>query len=368
MYGHDSSAEPPDDLPVAYLYLEDGEDIFRVHLDRPRVLIGRAGDNDVVIRDQRIAAHHALIYFDKGRYLLTSASEGPVAVNGQDLDRARALFNGDVIDLQGTLLTFIKVPTVSDSVVQLGIQTGGEIPWFALINRPLVEIGSTRGDLLIADDFIGAPHCLIENFCAGAQYLVNVDEELGTLLNGRRVTRRMRLSDRDVVRIGATDLTIRIQRLRALPSPDSLIPLHDLDRARRRGGDEHADEAPLLDARPRRRIREILEEHERTEDPDLMFRLNDFEADDAEDKPYYLPEHRRAVAPSAMDSVLDEESRAGHTMLIPMDTKGKVKKDRYYLPETPEPARGGGGPGPTEPRQDEETRQDLPKVDPRRKR
>ena len=358
--------DPTESLPVAYLYLEDGADVYRVHLDRPRILIGSAEDNDVRVRDERMSPHHALLYFDKGHYQLTSATDRSIIVNGKPVDRTRALFNGDVMDLAGTCITFIRPPTVSDTVVQLALCTGGDAPWFALLNKPLISVGHTRGDLLVPDDFVSDPHCIIENFCAGAHFILGADEERGTFVNGARVTKRQRLADRDVIRVGATDITVRFQRMRALPTADTLIPLDQLDRAARRPEEEHTDELRQVARRDergaRRSVREILEAHDRDGDPDKMFELNDFEQD-ADDKPYYLPEHQRASRPSAMDAVMDEEAGAGNTMLIPTTTKGKVKKDRYYLPEDQQPERRSAPPR----GEGEDTRTDLPTAKKRKK-
>jgi pSer/pThr/pTyr-binding forkhead associated (FHA) protein len=324
-----------DERPTAYLYLEDGEDIFRVHLDRPRMLIGRTKDNDIRIQDPAVDDHHAVIYWAGGHYVLNVVSKNQGVVNGKVVEGARRLYNGDVIDLSGHVMTFIKVPRVSDTVVQMAIWGPGEVPWFALVNRPTVVLGHTQGDIRVPDEFVGSPHCVIENFCAGALFLVNLDKERGTKRNGVRILKRSRLADGDVLTIGATEIAIRVQPSSALPAPSDLVPLRGVEKAEVRKDDDDAAEPEMPVWRgPRKSVRQILDDLDRAEHGDQMREVvHDFESEDEEEKPYYLPDHRQAERPSAMDGRLDGDVESGLTMMIPVDSKGRQKKDRYYLPE-----------------------------------
>lgn len=353
--------------PTAFLYLEDGEDIFRVHLNRPRMLIGRTDDNDIAIRDAGVDEHHAVIYWASGHYVLSVVSKNPGVVNGKVVEGPRRLYNGDVVDLGGNIMTFIKVPRVSDTVVQMGICGPGEVPWFALVNRPIVAVGHRAGDIRLPDEFVGSPHCVIENFCAGALFLVNLDKERGTKRNGVRVLKRSRLADGDVLTLGATEVAIRVQPSSALPSPTELVPLHGVERAQVREEDRRApeEEAPSWKG-ARRTVRQILEDHDRAERGDEMRELvHDFESEDDEERAYYLPDHKKKEAPSAMEGRLDGDVESGVTMMIPMDKDGRHKKVRYYLPEKAEDGKNRTHAAEAEVL---DTRNDVPVVGPKKKK
>ncbi len=335
------AASPPEAghpaRPQAFLYLEDGQDIFRVHLDRPRMLLGRGEDNDITIRDDSVDEYHAVIYWASGHYILSVVSKNQGVVNGKVIEGPRRLYNGDVIDLGGNVMTFIKMPRVSDTVVQLGIWGPSEVPWFALINRPIVTLGHKDGDIRLPDEFVGSPHCVIENFCAGALYLVNRDRERGTKINGTRILQRKRLHDGDVLTLGATQVAVRVQPSSALPAPTELVPLQGVERAqvRQETGDDSPEDVEAPWQGKRRTVGEIMDDVERSERGEFMREVvHDFESEDEEDVPYYLPEHEEVQAPSAMDGRLDGEVESGITMMIPMDKAGRHRKVRYYMPDT----------------------------------
>ncbi len=340
-----------DELPTAYLFLEDEGDIYRISVDRPRMIFGRDEDNDIVIRDERVAGHHAVLYYKGRQFTLSSLTEGSTRVNGKPVPGARNLFNGDVIDIAGNQIVFVREPRVSDTCLQIAVCEPGEEHWFALMNRPVIEIGHAIGDLLVPDDFVADPHCVIENFCAGVLHIVNLDERRGTLVNEVRIHGRRRLVDGDIISVGATDLVVRVHSKTALPGLGDLLPLQERQRARIATDDMTEDPA-----RPKRTVRQILGDASEADHPDRFYTvMGDFE-EDAQDRSYYLPEHRVAQAPSSLDAHLDEEAGAGHTMLIPLDSKGREKKVRWYGPDDGSGAGRRGEPVV----EDHETMQDIP--------
>lgn len=363
-----TSSDQASELPRAYLYLEDGDRIYRVHVDQARMLIGRASDNDIVIRADAIDPHHAVLYFAGGHFVLSAVTKSPPLVNGKMADGPRRLYNGDVINLSGHTLTFVKVPPVSDTVVQLGIWSAGEPPYFVLQNRPEIRIGHRVGDLVLADEFVGDPHCAIENFCAGVLFLVPIDVERGTKLNGVRVQQRCRLRDGDVLEVGATEVAVRVHARRALPGPMDLIPLGGLARARVHDDlASSSDSAPESEDQPaparRRRLREILDEHHKDERGDRMVEVvEDFE-EDTDDRRYYLPDQAEQARPSAMVSRPEDDASSGHTMILATDSEGKRKRDRYYLPDSDEAQRRRVRDADADKEGDKETRADLPLID-----
>jgi len=358
--------DAPLTLPPALLYMEDGPNIYRVQLATERVKIGKDEDNDIVIRSPDLEGHHAEIYIAGSHYVLDAVTNNPAVVNGKIAEGPRRLYNGDVIDLGGQTMTFVKVPAASDTVLQFGIWGAGEPPYFVLLNRPEFTVGFGGSDLHIADEFIGSPHCTIENFCAGTTFVVPTTQERSTLLNGIGISRRARLNDGDVLQLGTTEIAVRLHPKCGLPGPTELLPLSEVARARVRGlGDDAAAEADGDPSVKRQRqlsgrsIGEILGEGLDQDGMRPVGSIDDLEDGD-DDRRYYLPEHEEQAKPSAMDGRLDEVPGDGNTMVLQVDGKGRAKKERYYLPDGAEDPEGRSLAGTADLAGGNETRNDLP--------
>ncbi|MEE2779017.1 MAG: FHA domain-containing protein [Myxococcota bacterium] len=354
-------------LPPAHLYMEDGPNIYRVQLATERVKIGKDEQNDIVIRTPDVDAHHAEIYIAGSHYVLDAVTNNPAVVNGKLAEGPRRLYNGDVIDLGGQTMTFVKVPAASDTVLQFGIWGAGEAPYFVLLNRPEFTVGFGNSDLHIADEFIASPHCIIENFCAGTTFVVPVTQERPTLLNGIGISRRARLNDGDVLQLGTTEIAVRLHPKCGLPGPTELLPLSEVARARVRGGrEEHLDDGdPLVGQHRRvagRSMGEILGEGLDQDGMRPVGPIDDLDDDDDERR-YYLPEHEAQAKPSSMDGRLDEAPGDGNTMVLQVDGKGRAKKERYYLPDGSEAPEGYSPAGGDERSGGNETRSDVPQAE-----
>jgi pSer/pThr/pTyr-binding forkhead associated (FHA) protein len=327
----ESSAET---MPTAYLFLEDGDRIYRVHLEGPKLRLGRSEKNDVVVKSEQVEAEHAEIAFHAPHFVLSSSASLPPSVNGKILEGPRRLYNGDVLNMAGHMMTFVKRPVVSDTVVQLAIWGAGDEPYFLLLNRPEFTLGHGESDIRIADEFLGSPHCAIENFCAGVQYVVPIDEERGVLIGGRKIQRRTLLADGDVLTLGSTEVAVRLHPRCSLPSPADPIPLDGVARARiadelRGEGEPAPDQEPLA---KRRRMRDILRDAD-AEEGAMVGLVDDFEDDEDDDHLYYLPDATGKRRPVPVDARMEEEAGDGRTMVLSVDGKGKPKRERYYLPD-----------------------------------
>jgi len=328
-------AEPDSEsLPPAYLFLEDGDRIFRVHLDGPKLRLGSSEKSDVVIKSAEVEIEHAQIAFHAPHFVLSSSSQAPPSVNGKPLEGPRRLYNGDVVNLAGHIMTFVKRPAVSDTVIQLALWGAGEEPYFLLLNRPEFSLGYSDSDLRIADEFLGSPHCAIENFCAGVQFVVPIDEDRGVFIDGKRIRRRTRLQDGDVLTMGSTEVAVRLHPRRSLPSPTEAIPFDDVSRARLAAdyqeGDGELSGADRGPSEARRSVREILRDADASSGRQVAM-TDGFE--DEEDSLYYLPEGADGSRMVPVDGRIDEEAGDGHTMVLQVDGKGKAKRERYYLPD-----------------------------------
>jgi hypothetical protein len=97
-------SEPPARLVVASRFMSGTEFI----LDRPAHVIGRTGENDIILNHKSISRHHAKIVREGARYvILDLESANGVRVGGVEGDRIE-LQSGDVIELGEVRLRFLS--------------------------------------------------------------------------------------------------------------------------------------------------------------------------------------------------------------------------------------------------------------------
>lgn len=357
----DPETEP---MPNACLFLEDGERIFRVHMSAPRLTVGRSEKNDIVIKSHEVEAEHAEIAYLAPHFVLSTSASIPPSVNGKLLEGPRRLYNGDVVNIAGHTMTFVKIPATSDTVIQLALWGAGEEPYFLLLSRPEFTLGYGKADIRIADEFLGSPHCIIENFCAGVQFIVPIDKERGVMIAGSRIQRRTRLHDGDVITLGSTEMAVRLHPRRSLPSPTESLPLDGVRRARiAEDLQEEAHRAQIEKSSERvhrRRMREIIQEADR--DGQRMVELVDgFDEEEGEGR-YYLPDEHGRRRPVPVDARMEEEPGDGHTMVLQVDGQGRAKKERYYMPDSDEASRVRERDAQMEREGSRQTRMDIPQA------
>ena len=97
-------SEPPPRLVVASRFMSGTEFI----LDRPSHVVGRTGENDIILNHKSISRHHAKIVREGNRYvILDLESANGVRVGGVEGDRIE-LQSGDVIELGEVRLRFLS--------------------------------------------------------------------------------------------------------------------------------------------------------------------------------------------------------------------------------------------------------------------
>jgi pSer/pThr/pTyr-binding forkhead associated (FHA) protein/tetratricopeptide (TPR) repeat protein len=97
-------SEPPGRLVVASRFMSGSEFV----LDRPAHVIGRTGENDIILNHKSISRHHAKILREGNRYvILDLESANGVRVGGVEGDRIE-LQSGDVIELGEVRLRFLS--------------------------------------------------------------------------------------------------------------------------------------------------------------------------------------------------------------------------------------------------------------------
>lgn len=84
-----------------------GANIFTYQIDKPKTLIGREQDNDLILSDDKVSRHHAEIIFNGSCFEIEDKrSTNKVIVNGQFVERT-VLKSGDIIGLGEVVITFI---------------------------------------------------------------------------------------------------------------------------------------------------------------------------------------------------------------------------------------------------------------------
>ena len=211
-------------VPRAFLFLEDGDRFFRFLFTKPRVLLGRSEDNDIVIRDEGILPRHAEIFAAGAELHLVAVAGSRTELNGEQVQGVMPLQNGDEIRVADVDLLFVEERRQSETALNLIIQREGEIPFGVTINKPIVRVGRSHGDVLIDDDAISGTHLIIENFCEHGVFAIDARSTGGTFINGQRLVARKRVCDGDTLHIGNTQILVRIRRAGDAKHPRKAAP------------------------------------------------------------------------------------------------------------------------------------------------
>ncbi len=102
--------------PEMYAIEYQGERMTQPHLLRPVNLIGRAVDNNIVLADEMVSAHHARITFHGGQWLLEDlGSRNGTYVNDHRLEGPLAITQEDRIQIGAAILELSETAPMPDS-------------------------------------------------------------------------------------------------------------------------------------------------------------------------------------------------------------------------------------------------------------
>ncbi|NUN15908.1 MAG: FHA domain-containing protein [Myxococcales bacterium] len=194
--------------PKSYLLLENQGQFLRVFITKPRIFLGHAEDNDIVIRDTHVLPRHAEIFVSGNRYNLVTVAGGQSRINGREAEGVHTLTNGDHLQLGGTQVMYVEELRQSDVALHLIVRRKDELPFGVTITKPMVRIGRMKGDVLIEDDNLSPTHAIIENFCSDAVFVMDAKSKSGTWLNNAKLTGRRRLRSGDTLALGNTQISI----------------------------------------------------------------------------------------------------------------------------------------------------------------
>jgi len=107
-----------EDKHLAILQFRDNDSMASLSLDAPQIIIGRAMNADLVIRDKFVSSQHARILVVHNSYYIEDlGSRNGTRVNDKPISRVR-LSNQDVISLGRTSLRFIQMDIIDENYVK----------------------------------------------------------------------------------------------------------------------------------------------------------------------------------------------------------------------------------------------------------
>ena len=186
--------------------------VARFAITKESVSIGGGEGNDIIIPAPTVAAHHARIGLESGRYVITDLSQGHTAVS----------FGGDPAQLRISAKNALK----DGSLVRLGETTLAfhqpewDSPWLEMfyeVAGPVLTVGSVAGnDIVLAYPSVSPRHAELRQE-AGRWVLRDLDSAQGTMVSysgdpaeERRISANA-LQNGSIVRFGQVAFVFRIE-------------------------------------------------------------------------------------------------------------------------------------------------------------
>lgn len=199
-----------------------------VKVDRPFAVIGRARDADIVINDRAASAHHAYLHLDaRGVYVVDLVTRTGTRLKGAD-HAFGWLRPGDAVEVAGRKVELLRMrvggatvepPPCSDDLLADGGRSdlpgvtleplrSAEPPW--VLGSELVFLGwSASCGIQVRDPAVARAHCALVRSRHGA-FLVDLCGRQ-TWVEDRPVTGAFPLADGDLITLGATQFTVKIE-------------------------------------------------------------------------------------------------------------------------------------------------------------
>lgn len=166
--------------------------------------VGRANENTLRIRDDRIAAHHVRIERQDGSFVLqVTADDALTALNGTPLatGERRSLTNGDVIslaDLEFRFMSDHRTGVRSRIWVVAGVHRG---KIFRIAGSEAVIGRATDNDVQFPDRSVSRHHCKI-NRNGQAWWIEDLESTNGTLVSGSPMAKAVPINHGDLITTG----------------------------------------------------------------------------------------------------------------------------------------------------------------------
>lgn len=182
-----------------------------VWLVEPKLTIGQAADNDLVIVNSNAAAHHIEILVDHEQLTLVNLNSGnQVSVNGMPVADSCPLSSSDIISIAGTELEIVdpkgvvKPASAPAAVAKVAPRKAAsrtaKVSGWAIkanhkalqnrvypINKTCVIGRSSECDICLSATHLSRKHAEL-SIVDGALYIKDLGSANGTFLNGKRVS------------------------------------------------------------------------------------------------------------------------------------------------------------------------------------
>ncbi len=199
-----------------------GTELAKVLVERVLTTLGRASDNDVVLDDRSVSAHHCVISAtEEGFVLADLGSSNGTFVNGERVTAERALTNGDLIRVGLDAVCDFTLEgaarhTLTTSVHADGAVPGALLPRFvvrgAVLRQARVLIGrDPECDLFLDDPHVARQAAEIE--FVDTRFLARPLAAGGLTVNGKTVG-ELALSTGDVLTVGGWLLRVEVSAAR----------------------------------------------------------------------------------------------------------------------------------------------------------
>ncbi len=196
--------EAPDivDIPPALEIAIAGDEPQRQVLEKSTITIGRAEDNDIVIRSKIVSRHHAELQRADGGYLFVPFAEAgnPVLFEGRPLNAPRRLADGDKLRIggldPGSMVTMIYVSPLESAA-------GAGAAAIQFQEKTAVTIGrDPSNDVVLDSPTVSRYHAQVER--VGQRYRArDLRSSNGTFINDKRIDGDVWLKSDDAIRIGS---------------------------------------------------------------------------------------------------------------------------------------------------------------------
>ncbi len=212
----------------AYLFIEVHAKAYKFQFRDALTAVGNAEDNAVRIREPSINAHHVLFTWANGKFFLRRVEDSSVWLNGEKMESfSEELRFGDVIRIGDVRLRLVEGGSMTDTAVMFMVTSHVDEsirPWQLFVSRKTrIALGDAPADLLLPGGLPGT-RVVIENYGPNAQYLVPPEKsEHPVYLNEEGVSRRVKLKDKDVIRVKGFTIRMRMMRGEVLEDPEGLL-------------------------------------------------------------------------------------------------------------------------------------------------
>ena len=183
----------------------------------PKLSIGSANDNDVILKQDGIKQHHAdLVIKDNHVYLLPDKSANDIFINGKLVHQSHPIKKNDVILLCNTQLEILE-PKAEGTLNNI-IQDSTSDKWFVEIisnsdkgkkfslKKSNIIGRSAECEIQFIEENISRKHARLD-IIGGALKITDMGSANGCLINGTKITSAYARPG-DTLKIGKTELCI----------------------------------------------------------------------------------------------------------------------------------------------------------------